>query len=160
MKANYILTFLFINLLYWQGISQNTTDIRVFDFDDKTEFSKYEQLNLDKDHPNLLNPEISKAEINKVVESWTELHQNIGKYLQKNDFEWQVEDPEIMIVHKFYFDPDGRIHSYFYKILNEGISNAQRHKYSQLITEFVRTKKIALTRDHQFAQCGKTKYLN
>ncbi|TBW30050.1 hypothetical protein [Gramella sp. KN1008] len=160
MKFKYILTFLFISLMYWQGISQNTTDIRVFDYEDRTEFSQYEQLNLDKDHPNLLNPEISKNEMDKVIASWTELHQNIGQYLQENDFEWQVEDSEIMIVHKFYFNPDGSIHSYFFKMLNEGISASQRKKYSELVTEFAKTQKIGLTKDFQFAQCGKTKYPN
>lgn len=160
MKFKYIFILLTVGLVSFKAKSQGETTIQVYDFDNETELFKYEQLNLDKDHPNLLNPKISKSEMNKVVESWTELHQNIGNYLQENDFEWQVEDPQIMIVHKFYFNPDGSIHSYFFNMLNEGISDSQRQKYSELITEFARTKKIGLTRDFQFAQCGKTKYLN
>ncbi len=160
MKFRHILTILTIGLISCTTTSQQSTGIKIFDFDNKTELSDYERLSLDKDHPNLLNPEISKNEMNTVIDSWTALHQNIGKYLHENDFEWQVEDEQIMIVHKFYFNPDGKIHTYFFKILNEGISDSQREKYSELIVEFAKSNKIGLTRDSQFAQCGKTKYLN
>lgn len=165
MKFNFILLFTTISFLGFQAKSQTEksnadTSIEVYDFDEKKELFKYENLNLDKDHPNLLNPEISKSDMNKVIDSWSDLHQSIAKFLQENNFKWHTKDPEIKIVHKFYFEPDGKIKSYFFRIFNDEISKTQRKTYSDLIVQFAKSHRIDITKDHQFAQCGKTKYMN
>jgi hypothetical protein len=51
---------------------------KVFNFDNKTELSQFNKLNLDETHPNLLNTQILKIDYNSIVKSWTGLHQNIG----------------------------------------------------------------------------------
>lgn len=160
MKFYYLLIWGFMSLLIFKASSQTPKEIKVYDFANKEDLDKYEQLNLDEDHPNLLNPDISKTDMNKVIASWTELHQDIGKYLEENDFEWKTNDEEIMIVHKFYFNPEGKIHSYFFRILNEDISEEKRQQYSKFVKKFAESNTLGLSRDSQFAQCGKTKYLN
>lgn len=159
MKLHHLSSLLIIMIFGLQTNAQEN-NIKVYDVAQEESRAKFEALDLDKNHPNLLNPDISKNEIDKVIGSWTELHQDIAKYLKTNDFEWGVEDPEVMLLHKFYFEPDGKIKTYFFRVFNEEVSDARREEYSKLITEFVRTHRIAITQDFQFAQCGKTKYIN
>ncbi len=133
--------------------------IETFDYENKEELNKYSELNLDATHPNLLNPKISEKDYDMVMKSWTDLHQNIGKYLDKNDFEWEIDEPEISVFHKFYFEPNGKIKSYFYRVWNKNVTSNKRKEYAKLISEFAKTHQIDFKKDHQFAQCGKTKYL-
>ena len=160
MKFQYLMSLIVICIISSEAKSQKLNAIEVYDVANEPDRAKFIAMELDKNHPNLLNPEISKTEINKVVESWTEMHQDIGKYLKTNGFEWKVDDPEIMILHKFYFQPDGKIKTYFFRIFNEEVSYDQREEYSKLISEFASTHRITITKDFQFAQCGKTKYVN
>ncbi len=104
------------------NISKVTTT-KTYDFDNKTEFNEYSKLNLDKTHPNLLNPKISEKDYQKVKKSWVELHQRIGKYLAKNNFTWEIDNPHISILHKFYFDPNGKIKTYFFRVINSNVTN-------------------------------------
>ena len=160
MSAKHLLSILMLCLIGFKANSQKQEVIQVFDFNKQPEIVKTKSSELDKDHPNLLNPEISKNETTKVRDSWIKLHQNIGKYLEANGFKWEVDDPEIMILHKFYFEPNGTIKTYFFRVFNEEVSNDQREAYAELITDFAKTHRIAITKDSQFAQCGKSKYVN
>lgn len=134
--------------------------ISIYDFENKEELKKYSELNLDRTHPNLLNPKISEKDFEAVRESWTEFHQRIGNYLSEHDFKWEIDDPEIRILHKFYFDSNGGIKSYFFRVMNKNVKREKRLKYAELISEFAKTHKIDFKKEYQFAQCGKTKYLN
>lgn len=134
--------------------------IKVFNFDDKEERSAYLSLNLDDSHPNLLNPQISKSELNAVVESWSDLHQQIGSFLSQNNFTWGVEDKSISILQKIYFQPNGEMKYYFFKVLTENVSEEKKAQFAELISEFARTHRIDYQLEQSFAQCGKTEYLN
>jgi hypothetical protein len=107
-----------------------------------------------------LNPKISKSNYNAVVTSWTDLHQNIGVYLADKDFNWNTNDSIISIVHKFYFKPNGEIKNYFYTILNASITDEKKSQFGDLIESYAMEHKIMITREGDFAQCGKTKYMN
>ncbi|MUP44637.1 hypothetical protein E0K83_02625 [Gramella sp. BOM4] len=155
-----LVTFLLISLLSFSAISQNTETIKVYDFDSDPEVVKSIGPKLDESHPNLMNPQISKTEYESVTGSWSSLHQEIAKFLTAKDFEWETEAEQILIVHKFYFDPDGTIHTYVFNLLNEDIDKQQRQAYSSLVSEFAKNYNIGLTRDKQFAQCGKTRQMN
>lgn len=137
-----------------------TKEVATFNFDNKKELSKYRELELDRTHPNLLNPEISKTEYKLVRESWTDLHQRIGTYLSERDFNWEIGDPSVDIVHKIYFNPNGEIENYFFNVLNENVSQQKKEEFANLISEFAKNHRIGLNKDERFAQCGKTKYLN
>ena len=134
--------------------------IGIYNFDNKQELADYNELNLDENHPNLLNPQISKSDYNSVIKSWTDLHQKIGIYLSKNNFTWDVNDNTISIFQKIYFEPNGQIKHYFFNVLNQNITNEKKEQFASLISEFAKTHKIDFQLDNNFAQCGKTKYLN
>ncbi|MCX2718030.1 hypothetical protein [Lentiprolixibacter aurantiacus] len=135
-------------------------DISIYDFANEADKNKFDKLNLDETHPNLLSPQISTTDFDQIMESWTELHQEIGKYLNANDFDWQVDDHNINILHKFYFDPNGKIKSYFFRILNNEVSYSKRKEYAGLVLAFARDYQLPLNRDAQYAQCGKTRYMS
>jgi hypothetical protein len=133
---------------------------KVFNFDNKTELSQFNKLNLDETHPNLLNPQISKTDYNSVVKSWTGLHQNIGKYLSDKKFTWNAKDSTITIIQKFYFNKNGEIENYFFRIKNKEVSKEKKEQFANLISDFSKSNKIDFKKNECFAQCGKAKYLN
>jgi hypothetical protein len=130
----------------------------VFNFSNKTELAEYGSLNPDETHDNLQNPQISKADYEKVVQSWTDLHQKIGSHLSKNNFEWDTADSTISIVHKIYFQPSGEIKYHFFKILTPDVSKENSEEFSSLLSSFAGDYKMNLTRETSFAQCGKARY--
>ena len=133
---------------------------KVYYVGDKALVEEYEKLNLDATHPNLLNPQVSENEHDAVVKSWSELHQRIGSYLSQKGFDWGTEAPTISIVHKIYFDQDGKITSYFFNVLNPAVEAEKKKEFAQLLTDFAQENSIALKREENFAQCGKTRYEN
>lgn len=134
--------------------------IETFDFKNKEDMSRYNSLNLDESHPNMLNPNNSKNDIEVVQKSWIDLHQRIGNYLEKNDFDWESDDDKIIIWHKFYFEPSGKIKAYFFRIVNNSVTESKRAEYEQLIIAFAKVEQIDFNKEFQFAQCGKTNYMN
>lgn len=134
--------------------------VSVFNYDNEQELSEFNALNLDDTHPNLLNPQISKSDYDKVVTSWTDLHQQIGNYIAENEFSWEVSDSSITIVHKIYFNPNGEIQNYFFKVMNESVNQDKREQFADLISSFAKNHRIDFKKDEDFAQCGKTRYLN
>lgn len=135
-------------------------EIKVFNASKDQELASYNSLELDKTHSNLLDARHSESGYEKVLESWTELHQGIGNFLSANEFDWEVEDPSIAIVHKVYFEENGEIKAYFFNVLNKSVSMEKQEEYAGLIKEFAGATKIGLTREKDFAQCGKTRYMN
>ncbi len=172
MKFNYLLKAIFIisiiiGINSCKGktknkveIVNNKKEIGVFDFDDKQKLSIYNKLNLDETHPNLLNPQISKSDYNSVMKSWIDLHQRIGQYLSENEFTWGVKDNSITIVQKIYFKNNGVIQNYFFKVLNKDVTKEKKEQFANLVSTFAKDNQIEFKRDGDFAQCGKTKYLN
>ena len=140
--------------------SEETTTIQVFNFDKKSDRTAYQKLDLDKTHPNLLNPQISDVALTEVRSSWNKLHQDIGAYLNAKGFSWEVPDSTITIVQKFYFTPEGNIKSYFFNIRNENVAAAKKEAFGKLVSEFAKENTIQITREAAFAQCGKTRYIN
>jgi hypothetical protein len=138
----------------------NPKPIKVFNYHNKQELTEYDSLNLDETHPNLLNPQISASDYHVVMNSWTDLHQRIGNYLSDNDFNWDVQDSTITIVHKIYFNPNGDITNYFFNVLDTTVTKEKQEQFADLISDFAERNTIALKKDKTFAQCGKTRYLN
>ena len=138
-------------------VAANT--IEVYDIADEADRFIYDKLNLDDSHPNLLNPQLSDDGYDMILEAWTNLHQAIGDHLDKNDFDWQIEAESISILHKFYFEENGRIKNYAFRFTNNKVSDQVRSEYGKLIQEFANDFIMDLDRDAQYAQCGKTKYM-
>ena len=131
----------------------------IVNFEDKPAFEEYLALNLDDTHPNLLIPENSEADHAAVLKSWSDLHQRIGSYLAENNFSWGVEDSSITMLQKIYFEPNGEIKTYFFRIFNENVSEETKAEFASLLRDFAVDNRIEIQRDGNFAQCGKTRYL-
>ena len=141
-------------------IVETERKIGVFNFDNSQQLTQYNRMNLDDTHPNLLNPQISKNDHNLVMETWKDLHQRIGVYLYENGFNWDVEDSSIEMVQKIYFNKNGEIENYFFNVLNENVTEEKKEQFANLISDFAKDNSIEIERDGNFAQCGKTRYLN
>ncbi len=117
------------------------------------------KMNLDKNHPNLLNPDISNLDFEIVVESWTKLHSDLYHFLKDHNFKWNSKKENIKIFNKIYFTKKGKIKVYAFKIL-EDISEDKIIEYEKLVNEFANNAKINVKRDIDFAQCGKASLPN
>ena len=131
---------------------------RIYNFDNEIEFEEFVNLKLDKTHENLLDPQVSKSEIADVMQSWRDLHRKCGEYLKERSFDWGVESGTVSIFQKIYFDSDGSIENYFFKVQNEDISFEKKEEFSAILETFCETYRIKLQRNKPFAQCGKTRY--
>ena len=159
--------FLFLSCLLFLSCGEKKAEkenkeqdqILVYDFDNKAEKDQFDKLILDKTHPNLLNPQISETDLDQIRVSWTELHQDIGKYLDENNFSWEIDDRELNILHKFYFTPNGKIKFYFFRVANSRVSDAKRKEFAGLMADFATSYQLSLERQAQYAQCGKTRYI-
>ncbi|WP_224484728.1 hypothetical protein [Robertkochia aurantiaca] len=140
--------------------SESVETVKVVNFDNKKELAAYTQMNLDSTHPNLLNPQISRSEYDTVVQSWKGLHHDLEQYLSQNDFNWGVKDSTITIVQKIYFNPEGKINTYFFRVINNEVTEEKKEELAHLIASFAQNHSIGIKREEPFAQCGKTRYLN
>jgi len=139
----------------------NEAEPKIINFDNKTEFKEYRKLNLDSLYPNLLDPsKSSEKEFKEVVKSWSELHQKVSSFMKDEDFVWSVEDSTISIVNKIYFNKNGTIDYFFFRILNPSIPDSKKMEFASVLQKFSESIIINLNRDSKYAQCGKTKYIN
>lgn len=124
--------------------------------DDKKEFSA---LKLDDTHLNMLNPKIAKEKHEEAMQSWTDIHVELNKFLQKEQFDWGTDAERIKIFNKIYFQKDGQVKYYVYGVYAD-VSPEKVSAFGELAKEFFTDQKISLTRDVDFAQCGKASLLN
>jgi hypothetical protein len=138
-----------------------TAEVFVFNLKNMNERLKidFQKLELDKNHPNLLNPSISKDSIKSVYASWTKLHQDLNIFLKKKNFDWGIEDEKIKLFNKIYFTENGQIKIYAYNIFNE-VTEEKARMYGELVKEFSKGIRISVERDFDFAQCGKIVFPN
>ena len=129
-------------------------EVLVFNVDDKGTKVELSNMDLDKKHPNLLNPSISKGDYDSVLSSWVDLHKELQKYLNQNNFDWGIDDDKIKIFNKIYFDKNGRVEAYVYKVLSKN-TEKKSDEYGKLMLSFLKEIKISVVRDFPFAQCGK-----
>ena len=126
-----------------------------------TEYEKIKKLQLDDSYINLLNPSLSdKEEYETILKSWSSFHNKVNDVLTKNNFSWGVADSSITVVNKIYFKKDGTINYFLVNIKNEHVSDETKNTYVSLLKNNLDKLTIDLTRDNQFAQCGKVKYKN
>ena len=133
-------------------------DVKIYNFHNSEEMDEFRRLNLDESHENLLNPNVSKDSINQVIESWTALHQAIGKHLKSTDFNWQIEVENISIVHRIYFHNDGKIKTHFFRVLTPELPKEVTQAFSDQLQVFDKSYQLNITRENDFAQCGKVRY--
>ena len=139
----------------------NMTTFRVVNFDNKIAFNDMQALDLDSTYLNLLDPRYSDAsEYEPIIKSWTDFHQKVSQFMEEESFKWEVTDSTISIVNRIYFDKNGNIEHYFFRVLTPSITTKKRAEFEKVLQKFSKNTKIDLSRESPFAQCGKTKYLN
>ena len=72
-----------------EGKTENINNPKVIDFDNKLAFNDFSKLNLDDKCVNLLDPKnTSEAERESVINSWSNFHKKVSKFLQEEKFDW------------------------------------------------------------------------
>jgi hypothetical protein len=132
----------------------------VFNVDNKTQESGFDKLELDKTHPNLLDPDNPDYKNEAVMQSWTSLHKNLLSFLNENNFSWGTADKSIKSFQKIYFDKNGKITHYCFKVINQSVTEDKKEEFAKLLKEFSFNFKIDIQKEHPFAQCGPTAYQN
>jgi hypothetical protein len=141
--------------------TESIIETKVVNADDKIAFTEYRELNLDSSYTNLLDPRnVTESEYKDVKASWSEFHKKVSKFIKEENFKWEVPDSTISIVNRIYFDKNGTIDYYAFKILNPSIPAEKRIEFEKILKKFSKEIKLELKRNEQYAQCGKTKYLN
>ena len=124
-------------------------------------YSEIEKLQLDEKYNNLLNPQFStEEEYKEVRKSWFSFHTQIAEIVKENNFKWEVQDSAIMVLNKIYFNKNGEVDYYVFRVLNESVPNEKKELYEKILTDNVSKIEINLKRNKQFSQCGKVKYQN
>lgn len=124
-------------------------------------FAEIKKLNLNDSYNNLLNPKFSSEEDYKeVLKTWNDFHQQVGKIVKENNFDWGTKDSSVVVFNRIYFNKKGEVDYYTFKIGNKNVSKAKRIEYEKLLSENISKVKIDLKRDVQYAQCGKVRYKN
>ena len=100
-----------------QKTEGTTTENRVvvFNFDDKKPSECFAR-DLGETHPNLVNPENSRADHRTVLNSRADLHQGIEKHLAENNSTRDMEHSTNRMLQKIYFNPSREIETYFISV--------------------------------------------
>jgi hypothetical protein len=113
-----------------------------------------ELKDLDATHVNLLNPNVSDSNFKEVLNSWTQLHQELNSFLKGRKFRWETKSKKIKMFNRFYFDNEGNISVYAFRFFNK-ISPQKENEFLNLMKDFTKNHKIRIKRREKFAQCGK-----
>ena len=141
--------------------TENIKNPKVINFDNKLAFNDFSKLNMDDKCINLLDPRnTAEDERESVINSWSNFHKKVTKFLEEENFDWEVPDSTIRIYNRIYFDKDGNINYYVFNIKNPSISMEKKVEFENVLLKFSKNVQLELQRDQEFAQCGKTKYLN
>lgn len=133
---------------------------KVFSANVSDELSAFGDMELDSLYPNLLDPTVSGDSIESVMNSWMLLHQAISTQLDRSDFSWETSDSIIAILHKVYFNKSGKIDYYFFKVFNESVSDSVVSAFAVELDSFTNNYLMQLEVNRNYAQCGKTSYMN
>ena len=88
-------------------------------------------------------------------EAYINLLQSFGKFLTKNNFNW---DKPTKCFNRIYFNTDGTIDYFLYNFSSE-ISQEKQTEFNRLLNLFIKDYKISLTAQVKFAQCSPATYM-
>jgi len=143
-----------------QAQTQERAAAQVYNASSEADLERFSELKLDDSHPDLLDPRVGGNDQENVVKSWAGLHQMIGKFIAEKGFDWEVEKESISMYQRIYFNANGEMTHFLFNIREPQVSEKKKEEFGQLVAEFSKTHRIAYASSSQFAQCGKTKYIN
>lgn len=103
----------------------------------------------------------SEKEQQQLQESYIKLLQDLGSFLNKNNFKWGVKTK---CFQRIYFSPNGKIDYFIYNfklknILPENmISEEKQKEFQRLLELFTKEYTFSSTAKEKFAQCSPTSY--
>lgn len=148
-----------------QKSTEKKTDLvkvpKVVSAHNKIALNEIRELYLDSTYTNLLDPRnVTESEYKDVTKSWSEFHKKVSKFIKEENFKWGVPDSMITIANRIYFDKNGTIDYYTFKIRNKSVSAEKSAEYEKVLQKFSKEVKLDLKRDKNYAQCGNIKYAN
>lgn len=157
LKYNFL--FLFSLLFSCQSVSQN----RGITFQNAVKQGiSFEHL--DSIYTSAIHADSSLAvfkteiEEEELLQAYTKLLQDFGKFLSANNFKWEKPTK---CFNRIYFSADGTIDYFLYNFLgsSENKPNEENQKeFDRLLNVFISDYKISITADKKFAQCSPTTY--
>ena len=141
------------------GGDETPSEVMVFSLADEAAKKEIVKLKLDDTHVNMLDPKVAKESHEEAMKSWTDIHYGLNAFLKKEQFDWGIKDERIKIFNKIYFQKDGRVKYYVYGVYAD-VSDETLKAFGKVAQQFFAKEKISLTRDTDFAQCGKASLLN
>ncbi|MFN1834665.1 hypothetical protein AB2B38_005330 [Balneola sp. MJW-20] len=162
-KRTSLLTLIGLILLSFPCVAQNQVpeiDHKVTSYSDAESWEDYKKADLDQYYPDLMSPENRKENFEEVYRSWGEFHQKVYSILKKEGFTWGSDDPQIYVLNKIYFNPEGEVQHYFFRILNDSVSMEKRKKFKAILESNFGELKISYSQTEVFAQCGKSAFPN
>ena len=116
---------------------------------------------LDKKYENALDADPSKAVFSNrsddFINAYKLLLTDLGSFLKKENFE--LKKPT-RVVHRIYFKKSGEIDYYLINLAPSGLDDKQQKQFLSILNKFVKTHKISITGNKDFAQCGPAVYQN
>ncbi len=144
-------------LLVFNGCQQKTIKRSsiIVSSSDSIHYNKIKKMNLDSAYSDLLNRKnLIDSERTIVYKAWSEFHKKLSKYVKQVKFDWEVPDSTITIFNRVYFDKNGYVDYYKFKIKNSSISTKKIKEYEKILQKFCKKEKLDIERPEKFAQCG------
>jgi len=102
------------------------------------------------------NLSVFKGNTDKYTHSYQMLLQDLGKFLKKNNFNWEKTTRGF---NRIYFDKSGKIDYFLFSFRPDQISPEKEEQFRKLLEEFISTYTFPLSADRNFAQCSPVTYL-
>jgi hypothetical protein len=117
----------------------------------KSEFQKKDLKTL---YPKLLTPQNFDAERDTVlVRKITTFQNELVNGLESEKLHWNVEESEISILTRIYFDSIGRIEYFDFKIDNDNINKQAMEEFKSHLEKNINNLDLGITRQTKYNHC-------
>ena len=99
---------------------------------------------------------VFKNEQEEYIKSYQNLLQDLGKYLKKNNFDW---DKPVKGFNRIYFDKSGKIDYFLYNFGPDQLTIKQENRFGELLNGFILEYRFQLSADKNFSQCSRVTYM-
>ncbi len=90
------------------------------------------------------------------IKSYQKLLQDLGRYLKKNNFDWEKPAKGF---NRIYFNKSGKIGYFLYSFYPDQLTEAQEQRFGELLAGFILDYRFELSADKCFSQCSKVTYM-
>jgi len=128
---------------------------------DSIAYGNFKRKNIKKAYGNILDSQNhTQKEYDSLVSKWTVFLKKISVFMKERNFKWDVPDSVIKVRNQIYFDKDGKVDYYTFKILTPGVSPQKQEEFSRILREFSKQTKLNIIKNTKYKQCGTSLFLN